>query len=157
MLDIGGSEAWRLKPAIARSCRFVVFTQNRKSREHRSGKARHRAGFLVAKITDIVDSRETVGRYCIEFREFASIDRPEMWPKLRNPVHYTTMSELRIDPDQLQFEADPDANADMPTIRRGWGDAEFRRSNGFAIPEAKRGLAIYYGVEPSAIEITIRA
>jgi hypothetical protein len=68
-------------------------------------------------------------------------------------VKYAELRELGIDPSQLEWERMPEPNeTSSPTteVKALAVDAPL------TMAEAKKGLALTFGVAPEAIEITIR-
>src|SRR5438045_111013 len=80
----GGSQYWRLQPVNAKKMKYLVCARNLKGSE---GQEPHGAGFLIGRISGVVATSEK-GRYLIQFKEWAKIDRPDLWTFGRNPVHY---------------------------------------------------------------------
>lgn len=148
----GGSQAWVLNAARAKSCIWLVCTQNRHNPDHEFSDATeaHGAGFLVGKIANIEKSQEedAGGRWVIRIKEMARIDLPNCWDGGRNPVRYTTLAALGIQIEKLKFEpvaqTEQRSAADRPAVAA------------LTIAEAKKALAATFGVRPEAIEITIR-
>jgi hypothetical protein len=156
IIDEGGSQAWVLNPARAKLCKWLVCTQNRHNPDHEFSDATepHGSAFLIAKVSAIAPSPEgRKSRWIIEISEYARINKPDVWEHWRNPVRYTSLSELGISIDKLKFT--PMLNAKEPPARREptaptWPPATL------TIPEAKKALAATFGVKPDAVEITIR-
>ena len=155
----GGSQAWVLNPARAKLCSWLVCTQNRHHADHEFSDATeaHGSGFVVGKIEAIRQSQEDdcEARWLIAISEYAMINVPDVWDHGRNPVRYTTLSELGIDPDKLKFK--PVAQNSVEKSAAG----EKQRATGGApasltIAAAKKALAVTFGVKPDAVEITIR-
>jgi hypothetical protein len=92
-------------------------------------------------------------RWIIELSEYAVVDVPESWGEWRNPVKYTTLETLGIDPRKLKFKVMPAPSRDLPPA----SPSAPAKSGGLTIAEAKAGLAIQFGVAPEAIEIHIKA
>jgi len=116
----------------------------------------HGSVFLVGRISDVVPSPDYDERWLIKFSAYARIALPEVWKGWRNPVRYTSLEKLGIDPATLCFEP-------MPPVAEAQHQNEDKavpegrhKSNGLTIPEAKKGLAVTFGVNPDAIEIIIR-
>jgi hypothetical protein len=158
----GGSQAWVLDPKRARGHRYVVCAWNSTGEYvQNSGARQHGEAYLVAPITSIEPAAppEEANRYIIRFSSFARVAIPNVWPHgQRNPVFYTTLHDLGIDPDALDFtEAPPSVVPDhsresllaLPPAPSGAVHA-------LTIAAAKVGLAAHYGVAPDAIEIVIR-
>ena len=152
----GGSQAWKLKPARVKSCQWLVCTQNRHHHDHNFSDATepHGTAFLVGKISGVTERTDfgPSGRWKIEISEYALINKPDVWGHDRNPVRYATLKSLGIDPDDLDFQAMPLGDID-PTQPRPFSS---EIAGGLTINDAKRLLAVTFGVKPEAIEITIR-
>jgi hypothetical protein len=151
----GGSQAWVLNPARAKLCKWLVCTQNRHNPDHNFSDATeaHGAAFMVAKISGISDKTDhgPGGRWKILISEYALIQMPDVWGHERNPVRYSSLEDLGIDPKGLEFTPMP-FDADI-TNR---SPAEPTQSPSLTIEDAKKMLAATFGVRPEAIEITIR-
>jgi hypothetical protein len=153
----GGSQAWVLNPARAKQCKWLVCTQNRHNPDHDFSDATepHGSAFLIGKISAITQSAEegAEDRWIIEISEFARLAKPDVWNHWRNPVRYVSVSELGISVDDLEFR--PVQIAEEPRRKRDllatpWPPATL------TILEAKTALAATFGVNPDAVEITIR-
>lgn len=146
----GGSQAWRLDAVRANRCEWLVCAQNRhhKDREFSDATEPHGQFFLVGKISKIRDADlvKYQGRYMIEMSEFAQVSIPGGWAGWRNPVRYTTLSELGIDPENLEFTP----------LERRLSALPLERAAALSIAEAKAGLAVTFGVRPESVDITIR-
>jgi hypothetical protein len=74
------------------------------------------------------------------------VNVPNAWPGNRNPVLYTTLEDMGISVDELKFHPMPEQEGvAKPKVKP------------LTFDEAKAGLAQMFNVDPSAIEITIRA
>jgi len=153
ILREGGTSSWRLDPAHARRCTYVVCTRNANA-DWVEGSEEHQSAFIVGKVKDVVSAPWHKGRYLIRFSEYALLNRPEVWQGDRNPVRYSSIDELGIDPSALEWrpmpEAEPSSHSEAVTkspIPPG----------ALTISDAKKGLALLFGVSQDAIEITIRA
>jgi hypothetical protein len=149
ILADGGSQSWVLDAKRARSCEYVICVQNQ-GFEVDWGKvsAPHHTAFLVGRLKDVVRSPEEgcENRWLLTFSEYAEIDVANAWPGNRNPVLYTTLEEMGIKVDELKFHPMPEPEiAAKPKVKP------------LTIAEAKAGLAQTFGVDPSAIDITVRA
>ena len=83
------------------------------------------------------------------------VNIPDVWKGDRNPVRYSSEDELGIDFDKLDWKPMPDATAQaegpsVPPARSGNGEVQ-----PLTIIEAKKMLAITFGVAPEALDITI--
>lgn len=151
-LSVGGTQSWVLDRTRARQAAFAVLCRNTGA-DWSEGDEEHGEGFMVGRVKDIVESTETPGRFLVLFDEYAKISTPNLWPGLRNPVHYTTLEEIGVDVSALTFEPMP------PTDTRSARERVPASPKGIeplTIPEAKARLAQTFGVTPDTIEITIR-
>jgi hypothetical protein len=161
LLAEGGTSSWGLDRNNARQREFAICTRNTRADFTQGdgfpeGHEPHGSAFLVGRISDVVPSPENEERWLIKFSEYARIALPEAWKGWRNPVHYTSLEELGIDPAILHFEPmPPTAEVQHPNENKVIVKEE-HKSNGLTIPEAKKGLALTFGVSPDAIEIIIR-
>jgi hypothetical protein len=160
ILEEEGTSSWRLDPNRARQCSFAVCTRNAYSKQV-EGREAHRSAFLVGKIKDVVPSRTSTspGRYLIQFSEFAHVNIPDAWKGDRNPVKYSTLQELGIDPSLMKWQAMPEPSGTsmlLPTTPSPLIEAQSAAADvPLTLTQAKKGLALAFGVEPEAIEITI--
>jgi hypothetical protein len=147
----GGSCWWRLDRNRARQCDFALCTRNAKSNQV-EGRETHHSGFLAGKISDVVPAPDRPNRFLIQFSEFARVDILDAWRGDRNPVKYVQLNELGVDFSQLKWEPVPKSTgASNPAgeVKAPTTDAPL------TIAQAKKGLALTFGVAPEAIEITI--
>ncbi|MGB7444550.1 MAG: hypothetical protein WA919_26085 [Coleofasciculaceae cyanobacterium] len=70
---------------------------------------------------------------------------PSSLPSWQNPVHYTTLEDLGIDPSTLKFEK----------IQKVEKQAE-TEIQPLSIEQAKEGLSKKFGIAPEQIEIVIK-
>jgi hypothetical protein len=154
----GGSQAWVLNPARAKQCTWLVCTQNRHNPDHEFSDATepHGAGFLLGRISAIRKSTDPgdEARWIIAISEFARINVPDAWDHGRNPVRYTSVGDLGINPEALAFQPMPEGDEPPPPAERPAHEVAPRGI--LTIAEAKRQLAVAFGVKPEAVEITIR-
>lgn len=131
ILARGGDFDWALNQDRAKGCRFLVCTSSTGANRGHS--------FVVGKVGSIETSPDREERYIIRIFEFAVIDLADQWPGNRNPVRYTNLEDLGIDPSKLSFQK-----------------VTVTKSNSLTIAQAKAGLSEQYGVSPSNIEIIIK-
>ena len=140
----GGSQAWTLDRARAARCDYLVACRN--AHGEPEGPEPHRQAFLVGKVSDIVASTETDGRFKILISEWAKVDWDEGWGEgRRNPVAYYK------DADFCDNNGNPVDFKSLPFQKLA------AAPRGLSIAEAKAALAITFDVPVSAIEVTIRA
>lgn len=151
----GGSQAWVLNPARAKLCKWLVCTQNRHNPDHEFSDATeaHGCGFLLGKISGIQASADEAiqKRWLITISEFARINYPNLWDHRRNPVRYTSLEELGISLNGVEFQAMSTSSEPLPQ-----SEPRPAHPTMLTIEEAKKALAATFGVKPEAVEITIR-
>ena len=153
ILGEGGTSGWRLDPAHARRCTYVVCTRNAGS-ARTEGREPHHSAFLIGKVSDVValDGVGLPGRYRIEFSEYALVDLPDVWKGDRNPVRYARLEDLGIDLSTAKWQS-----VTRSTFEERPQPPARRPHAALSLAEAKRGLALTFGVPLEAVEITIRA
>lgn len=150
ILKEGGTSSWRLDRNNARQCEFAVCTRNAHA-DWVEGPEDHHSAFLVGRITDVVPCPNHENRYLVQFSEYALMDVPEIWKGDRNPLKYAvSLESLGIDHSQLKWEKMPEEGKKKGSSRPQ------ETASPLTIAEAKKGLALTFGVAPTAIEITIR-
>ena len=165
ILREGGSQAWALDPTRARKCRYLICVQNQNNpdRDFSDASEPHGSVYMVCKISDVVPSQDDPGnRWKICISEYSIYSVLDAWKRWRNPVRYTTLEEMGIDPDKLAFHSVKDVQRDMsvPVEQQALHEALPEQDDGSIAPlsmaQAKPRLAAYYSVPQEAIEIVIR-
>lgn len=149
ILNEGGSQAWVLDKKNARKAAYAVLCFNPNA-EWSEGTVDHGAAFIVGKISSVVPAKDEPERSIVLFDEFCEVDIKNVWGGWRNPIKYTTMEELGIDVDSLEFQPMPEIDVES------FKETPSNYDTPLTIEAAKSGLAATFGVEPDAIEITIR-
>lgn len=154
----GGSQSWVLDLIRARQCTYLVCTQNQHNKhDYADATEPHGSAFLLGRISEIREPTDPddSGRWMVAISEYARINVPNAWDGLRNPVRYKSLADLRINLEGLEWlpveavrRPDPPPRAGEPTS----SEAEPM----LTIAEAKKRLAVTFGVKPDAVEITIR-
>lgn len=161
IFEHGGSQSWVLNEKSMRNVEYVVCTRNSDHQYDEECGVRtedHNAAFLVGKVSGMkkVDNRHDRNRYLIEFSEYALVKEANFRSGTsRNPVTYSDVGQCRqngIDIVNLAFMPMPAAEPDNQFEQ---DDKISTGKKGFSIPEAKEGLAIFFGVPPENIQITI--
>lgn len=149
----GGSGNWKVRAERVNRLRFAVLCRNRNAAETIEGDEPHGTGFLVARINGLVPSPTRPGRWIIRFSSIAGIDMPDLWPGYRNPTVYTSLAELGIDPDQLDWQP---MSADTAPDEPGSAPADAVTPVGEIIRRWKAALAKELGVSPGQIKVSLR-
>jgi len=150
ILDEGGSGNWVLNPKNAGRLEYLVCCRRSDWKNRAEGIA-HRTAFLVGRIAGLAkiegsENERNQPRFRIQISEYAELARAEAWRKeLRNPVTYDTLKHLGIDLRGLKFKPIP-----LPQPATMGGERRM------TIAEAKKALAVTFGVQPEDVEITIR-
>jgi hypothetical protein len=152
ILRNGGTSAWRLDRNHARQCAYAVCTRNARS-DRSEGQEAHHSAFLVGRVKDVVPSPKEEDRYLIQFSGYALVDIPDVWKGHRNPVGYSTLEEIGIEPAKLKWQPMPES-VDVPENETH--APKTTQVGALTMAEAKIGLSLTFGVAPEAIEITIR-
>lgn len=156
ILSEGGSQAWVLDAQRAAGCEYLVCVQNRGFPDDwGQATAPHKDAFLVGKVSKVVPSTEDpaeTGRSIIMIGEYAEISVPDAWPGNRNPVRYTTLDEIGIDVDSLEFKPLP--KLEVPVKKEASPGVDAFKA-GLSLEEAKTGIALRFGVKPEQVMITI--
>jgi hypothetical protein len=165
ILREGGTSSWRLDRNHARRCTHAVCVRNTRA-TWGDGTEEHHVAFLVGKVSGVEPTAPTPennespeDRYLIRFSEYARINVPNSWPKgYRNPVRYSSLEDLGIDPVMLKWEAMPEPAEALACAQDELDVGAVNVSSGEAltIAQAKRGLALTFRVPVEAVEITIR-
>lgn len=154
ILEIGGSASWVVAEKQARRREYLVCIRNAREVSFHDHEP-HGTAFLVGRISGLkphgVD-RKGMQRWIIEISEYAEVNCAEAWGEWRNPVKYTTLEDLGIDPKKLKFKPMPTPTKVLPPP----APPERSKTGALTIAEAKAGLALQFGVPPEAIEILIK-
>ena len=155
--DKGGSGEWHLSPLRAGQCKWLVCTQNRHSTYHEGSHPTepHKNGFLLGKISGLrkVPMVDSGYRWLIAISEYARISYPDLWEGGQKSHRFTSLEKLGISPLGVEWQP-------MPSSGEEPRQSGLRPTNPppamLTISEAKKGLALTFGVKPEAIEIMIR-
>jgi hypothetical protein len=153
ILEVGGSASWVVAENKARRHQYLVCIRNARNVAFPDHEP-HGTAFLVGRISGFKAhgfDKKGMPRWIIKLSEYALIDHPEAWGEWRNPVKYTTLEELGIDPTKLKFKPMP-----APTKAPPAAPSAPSKPGALTMAEAKAGLAIQFGVAPEAIEIHIK-
>jgi hypothetical protein len=151
MINEGGSGYWSASKKRLEKCSYLIATKSNTLREHFPSDTNIKQGsaFIVGKITNIGNSPKG-GRLVIQLSEFAEVNIPNVWTGNRNPVAYTNTESLKND-----------HGVDFSNIV--WRDFPINEITpitdvkALTIDEAKEGIAKTLGIDPSCIEILIKA
>jgi hypothetical protein len=151
ILAKGGSGDWVLNDEKAARHRYLICCRKTRWDNRADGIPNHSA-FLVGLIKAFGKGERPTNaraqyRYRIELSHYALIERPNVWnPTWRNPVGYSSLAELGIDPKSLKMKV-VTAPAKPPSPAS---------PGHLTIAQAKQALAASFGVDPEDVEIHIR-
>ena len=152
ILAAGGTGNWATNADRACEYPFVVLVRNGRHPSSPSDTA-HRTAFLVGRVSGTRKTAEAAAngypRIFIDISEYALIKVPDAWSKSQNPVWHTTLEELGIAEDELQFQPVP--HAAIPPH-----DPIPPRDPAKTLADMKREIGRLFGVPVSAVEIIIR-
>lgn len=150
IIEAGGTEPWALDRKRASSSDFLMCC--RKAGSPQSGNDEVGTAFLICKIKDVVPSKTSKGRWKITISEYARVKYVNQWDlKKKNPVAYWDTKKYPNKAgesdylEKLEFEAVPQIELPVNSSVKP-----------MTVADAKAGLAKNFGVDESAIEITIR-
>jgi len=146
ILATGGTQSWALDRSRARACKYAVCCRNANTRDAEGNEA-HGSAFLVGLISDVVPSTKTENRWLVRFNEYALVNVGDQWGG-RNPVRFYTDKDYE---GLINFE-----NLDWLPMPSPSSMAQTGSVEPLTIADAKLALAATFGVNPSAVEITIR-
>jgi hypothetical protein len=150
ILDQAGSADWVLNPKNAARFEYLVCCRKPDWRNRAEG-IDYGTAFLVGRIAGLTkiegsENGRKQPRYRIQISEYAEYDKASVWNKnLRNPVLYRTLKQMGVELRGLKFQPIP-----SPQLASGSSDSRM------TIAEAKKALALTFGVKPEDVEIIIR-
>src|SRR5277367_5379168 len=101
MKQEGGSGNWAANKDRIKHAKWIVATRNQKS-TWTQGTEEHGSAFFIGRISGIKQAPAPENtRYVIVFDRYAELNLPGAWTGDRNPVAYTDLEALGIDPDKL--------------------------------------------------------
>ena len=136
----GGCAYWKLNKERAARCKYLVAVRNSHA-EWSEEDVEHGTAFLVGKISGI-SIEPTDNRCIIEMSEIAEINIPNSWDGSRNPVAYTSLEDLGIPPDDLDWQ---------PFV------SKLKEDTMTVLNKAKDFVSRSLGLPSESIEILIRA
>lgn len=154
MIAEGGSGNWKAKRESVYRSRYIIAVRNRHS-NWSEGNEEHGAAFLIGRIDGVKKSPKDEDRLVVTFGQYAILDKPNVWPEgHRNPVAYTSLEDLGINPDALEWE-------EFPAISATDSEASAKIEAGHEPPakvieKAKLMIAKSLSIPPSAVTISIQ-
>lgn len=126
----------------------------------RKGDAGERRAFVICEITGFAVDHDASAassrtKYAVQFEKFAPIDCRVEWNRGQNPVRLGQLKDVLKDcqiPDLEDLIPAPPKSLAYSYSKR---EPRTAAGRGLTIAEAKRGLAVTYGVAEDAIRIVI--
>jgi len=151
MIEEGGSGHWSANKKRLKKCTYLIATKSNTFSERfpSNREINQGAAFLIGKISNVIDLPMN-NRLIIQLSEYAETNIPKSWTGNRNPVAYTNIdkfeAEHSLDITTLEWKKFPTSKAEIKADVRA-----------LTVNEAKEGIAKTLGVDPSCIEIIIKA
>ena len=144
MKQEGGSGNWAANKERVKHAKWIVATRNRNS-SWTQGTEGHGSAFLIGRVSGIKQApAPESNRYVIVFDQYAELDIPDAWTGDRNPVAYTDLGTLGINPDALnwkEFEGETGTSSST--------------SPAAVIEQARTMVAHAFSISPEAVKITV--
>lgn len=105
----GGSQSWAVSKERAQRQEFLVCVRNAHN-ELSDGDEQHGAAFLIGRVSDVVLASHPrrpheIGRWMIKISAYVEVDLADVWRGWRNPIRYTSLESIGIEPATLSFGA----------------------------------------------------
>jgi hypothetical protein len=154
MVTDGGCGNWKAKEDSIRRCKWIVAVRNRHSDWTQGGKE-HGTAFLIGRIVGVKPSAKYPNRLVVTFDRFATLNKPNAWPSgLRNPVSYTDLEALGINPEKLKWQEFPGHGSVAESEVRTGDTAGEQRCPADVLDTAKLMIARSLGLDPSVVRIS---
>lgn len=143
----GGSGNWSARRDRLQHAQWIVAVRNRHS-NWSQGDEPHGSAFLIGHVTGVKPSPPSrPNRFVIAFDRYAEIKIENAWGHGRNPVTYTSLSELGINPEQLDWK---------PFVESESADAiHISSTPSSVVDQARAMIASSFAINPGSVKITI--
>jgi hypothetical protein len=149
MRSEGGTGNWAGREERLKHTKWVVATRNLKS-AWTQGDEPHGSAFLIGRISGVkAASAPESDRFVIQFDRYANLAIPNAWTNNRNPIAYTSLSALGIDPERLEWR---DFSASTAQGSQGTPPLEAPAN---VIDQARTMIAHALSIPPDAVKITV--
>ena len=147
MLREGGSGNWAANRDRLKHAKWIVATRNEKSNWNQ-GSEEHGSAFMIGRISGIRSApNPEQNRFVVSFDRYADLNIANAWTGSRNPVTYTDLATLGIEPDILKWKE---------FIHHQVGDAGPSASEpSLVIDRARCMIAEAFSISPDAVKITV--
>ena len=147
MLHEGGSGNWAANKDRIKHAKWIVATRNQKS-SWTQGTEGHGSAFLIGHVCGIKPApAPEQDRSVIIFDRYADLDLANAWTGSRNPVAYTDLKTLGIDPEALQWK---------PFVKGNVEESLSATPEPSAVTDRARSMiAQAFSISPDAVKITV--
>jgi hypothetical protein len=147
MKQEGGSGNWAANKDRIKHAKWIVATRNQKS-GWTQGTEEHGSAFLIGRVSGIKPApAPESNRFVIVFDSYADLSLPDTWTGDRNPVAYTDLKTLGINPDALEWK-------DFGGLREG-SEGTSGTTPAAVLDHARMLVANAFSVSPDAVKITV--
>jgi hypothetical protein len=145
----GGSGNWAANKDRIKRAKWIVATRNKKS-GWTQGDEDHGSAFLIGRVAGIKPAPPPESnRFVVVFDRYAELNLPNAWTGHRNPVTYTDLATLGIDPEKLEWKEFIGAAGDLEhSVVPGI-------TPGTVIDQARAMIAHALSINPEAVKITV--
>jgi hypothetical protein len=145
----GGSGNWAASRDRVKRAKWIVATRNKKS-GWTQGNEDHGSAFLIGRVAGIKPApAPESNRFVVVFDRYAELNLPNVWTGSRNPVAYTDLETLGINPDKLEWKDFTSA------VIESEHSAMPGTSPGTVIDQARAMIAHALSINPEAVKITV--
>jgi len=143
----GGTGNWAAKEERLKHSKWVIATRNQKS-NWAQGEEPHGSAFLIGRVNGVKPApAPEEGRFVIGFDRYAELNIANAWTNNRNPVAYTSLDALGIDPEKLEWKPFEIQNEAFPS--------ETSNKPRIVIDQARSMIARALSIDPEAVKITV--
>jgi hypothetical protein len=147
MKQEGGSGNWAANKDRIKHAKWIVATRNQKS-GWTQGTEGHGSAFLIGRVSGIKQApAPESNRFVVVFDRYAELNLPDAWTGDRNPVAYTDLGTLGINPDALEWK-------DFEGVGGG-SEGSSESTPAAVIDHARMLVANAFSVSPDAVKITV--
>jgi hypothetical protein len=149
MLAEGGTGNWAGNGERLKHAKWVVATRNGNSGWTQGDEA-HGSAFLVGRVSGVKPApAPEQERFVITFDRYAEVSIPNAWTNNRNPIAYTNLGQLNIDPEKLDWKVFSIQQANTHFLEAGPTTA------GAVIDQARSMIAGALSISPESVKITV--
>lgn len=149
MLSEGGTGNWAGNAERLKHTKWVVATRNGNSGWTQGDEA-HGSAFLVGRISGVKSSpAPEQDRFVVMFDQYAEVSIPNAWTNNRNPIAYTSLTDLGIDPEKLQWKQ----FSAHQHVQEASGLTS--KTAGTVIDQARTMIASALSISPESVKITV--